>query len=158
MEELTGGILARCGYSRYEISNYARPGFLCRHNINYWQNGSWLGLGAGAVSSLSGTRATNVADPADFIERTSRHQNPFSEFECLSRQASFRETVIMGLRMMAGISIQDMQNRFRINPLVYYGGTLRTLLDQGWVILENGSLRLSESTLPFANQVLRQLV
>lgn len=158
MEDVTKELLSRRGYERYEISNYARQGFVCRHNINYWQNLSWLGLGAGAVGSLSGTKVTNVADPMAYARRINGNQEPFSEIECLSRPAHFRETVIMGLRMLAGISIRDMEERFHLNPLDYYGKTLQTLLDQGLVVLDKGFLRLSDTALPVANQVLAQLV
>jgi oxygen-independent coproporphyrinogen-3 oxidase len=158
MEAVTTGLLSCRGYKRYEISNYAKPGFICRHNINYWQNRSWLALGAGAVGSLSGMKVTNVADPMAYTRRINSNQEPVSEIECLSRPAHFRETVIMGLRMLEGISIQDMEERFHLSPLDYYGKTLQTLLAQGLVVLDSGFLRLSDSALPVANQVLAQLV
>ncbi|MCJ7602717.1 MAG: radical SAM family heme chaperone HemW, partial [Desulfobulbaceae bacterium] len=158
MEAETTELLSCRSYERYEISNYAKPGFICRHNINYWQNRSWLALGAGAVGSLSGTKVTNVADPRVYARRINSNQEPYSEIECLSRPAHFRETMIMGLRMLAGISIQDMEERFHLSPVDYYGKTLQTLLAQGLVVLDNGFLRLSDSALPVANQVLAQLV
>ncbi len=158
MEAVTSGLLAGRGYERYEISNYARPGFTCRHNINYWQNRSWLGLGAGAVGSLSGAKVTNVADPLVYVQRMSSDQEPYSEMECLSRQAHFRETMIMGLRMLAGVEPPGLEERFHLSPLDYYGQTLQTLLGQGLVVLDNGFLRLSSQALPVANQVLAQLV
>jgi oxygen-independent coproporphyrinogen-3 oxidase len=158
MEDVTIGLLASRGYERYEISNYARPGFTCRHNINYWQNRSWLGLGAGAVGSLSGTKVTNVADPLDYVRRMTRNQEPYSSMECLCRPAHFRETMIMGLRMLAGVDIRDMEDRFHLNPVDYYGQTLQTLLGQGLVVLDDGFLRLSSQALPIANRVLAQLV
>jgi len=158
MEAVTIGLLASRGYERYEISNYALPGFTCRHNINYWQNRSWLGFGAGAVGSLSGTKVTNVADPLVYTQRINSKEEPYSEMECLSRQALFRETVIMGLRMLAGVSLQDLEDRFSLNPMDYYGATLQTLLAQGLVLLDNGFLRLSSQALPIADRVLAELV
>lgn len=158
MEIVTAGLLASRGYERYEIANYARPDFVCRHNINYWQNRSWLALGAGAVGSLSGMKVTNVADPLDYARRINSNEEPVSEIECLSRPAHFRETVIMGLRMLAGVSIRELEERFALSPLAYYGDTLQTLLGQGLVVLDKGFLRLSSQALPIANQVLAQLV
>jgi oxygen-independent coproporphyrinogen-3 oxidase len=158
MEVVTGELLAAAGYLRYEISNYAKPGFMCRHNINYWRNCSWLGLGAGAVGSLSGTKVSNTANPALFISRISNDEEPVSEIECLCRPAHFRETMIMGLRMVAGISVPEMEKRFQLNPLRYYGQTIERLLEQDMLILQDGWLRLSQKALPVANQVLAQLV
>ncbi|MBU4261620.1 MAG: radical SAM family heme chaperone HemW [Proteobacteria bacterium] len=158
MEAVTIGLLASRGYKRYEISNYARLGFTCRHNINYWQNRSWLGLGAGAVGSLSGTKVTNVADPLIYTLRVNSNHDPISEMECLCRQTLFRETMIMGLRMLAGVSIKELEDRFALNPMDYYGATLQTLLAQGLVVLDNGFLRLSCLALPIANRVLAELV
>ncbi|MBI5557482.1 MAG: radical SAM family heme chaperone HemW [Deltaproteobacteria bacterium] len=158
MEEVTGELLADKGYQRYEISNYAKPGFMCRHNSNYWQNCSWLGLGAGAVGSLSGTKVSNTADPALFISRINNDEEPVSEIECLCRPAHFRETMIMGLRMLAGISVPELEKRFQLNPLHYYGKTMETLLEQDMLVLQDGWLRLSRKALPVANQVLARLV
>jgi oxygen-independent coproporphyrinogen-3 oxidase len=150
--------LSGAGYERYEISNYARPGRQCRHNINYWQNNSYLGLGAGAVSYFDGFRVTNVSDPDRYISLVEEAIFPFEEGECLSREASFRETVIMGLRMTAGISCHTLEKRFGLTPDQYYGKILKRCIDQGLVVLEKDSLRLTEKGLPVANQVLAQLV
>jgi oxygen-independent coproporphyrinogen-3 oxidase len=158
MEEITAGLLAGRGFRRYEISNYAREGYQCRHNINYWQNRSWLGLGAGATGSLSGTRGTNVADPLDYVQRINSGQVTYRAMEGLCRQAHFRETMIMGLRMLAGVSISEMEQRFAISPLAYYGATLQNLLREGLMVQDKGFLRLSAAALPIANRVLAQLV
>lgn len=158
MEEITAALLVEQGYRRYEISNYAREGYQCRHNINYWRNRSWLGLGAGATGSLSGTRGTNVADPLDYVQRINSDQEPYRSMEGLCRQAHFRETMIMGLRMLAGVSINELEQRFAISPLVYYGATLEKLLMQGLMVQDKDFLRLSETALPIANRILAQLV
>jgi oxygen-independent coproporphyrinogen-3 oxidase len=88
----------------------------------------------------------------------SSNQEPYSEMECLCRQAHFRETVIMGLRMLEGVSLRELEERFQLSPLDYYGQTLQALLAQGLVVLDAGFLRLSTQALPIANRVLAQLV
>ncbi|MCB2184758.1 MAG: radical SAM family heme chaperone HemW [Desulfobulbaceae bacterium] len=158
MEELTGSFLDSNGYRRYEISNYAKPGFTCRHNINYWQNRSWLGLGAGAVGSLSGVRITNVAEPGDYTCLIKKERVPYSEIECLCREARFRETVIMGLRILSGISVSELHDRFNLTPCEYYGDTFSGLVSRRLLIMEGDYLRLSQEALPVANQVLARLV
>ena len=82
MEELTEQVLAG-DFHRYEISNYARKGHECRHNIQYWRNRPYLGAGAGAVSFLNGIRIANVADPGLFSTLVARHSLPVASMESL---------------------------------------------------------------------------
>lgn len=158
MAELTHDLLAQAGLQRYEISNYAAPGNQCRHNLNYWRNGSYLGLGAGAVSCLSGFRFSAVREPESFAALVHKGELPLDEGECLPLTARFRESVVMGLRMTEGISIARLQRRFGLTPPGYYGKMLEELQQQGLVVLASDNLRLTEAGLPVANQVLARLV
>jgi oxygen-independent coproporphyrinogen-3 oxidase len=158
MEEITREILASAGYERYEISNYARPGYQCHHNNIYWQNGSYLGLGAGAVSFFDGFRVSNVADYDDYVRLVQDGEYPFRDGECLPLEASFRETVIMGLRRTNGISCRRLEQRFGLTPTAYYGNTLKRLLQEKLIVLRRDRIRLSDRGLLLANQVLAQLV
>ena len=158
MMEITRQLTSGAGLSRYEISNYARPGFQCRHNINYWQNGPYIGLGPGAVSRLGPTRFTTVADVELFCERLENGQEVRQEEETLDNEARFRETVIMGLRMTKGVSLNALKQRFGINPTSYYGATLNQLMEHELVEIQQGRFRLTESGLLLANTVMAQLV
>ena len=158
MQERAESMLKEHGYLRYEISNYAKPGFECHHNIHYWENRSYLGLGAGAVSSLAGVRYNNISDPDTYSDLVLHNQLPYKDAECLSRKAHFRETVIMGLRMMKGVSLKAMQDRFGISVVEYYGDMLEKLLEKKLVVIDTGYLRLTKQGLPLANQVLAELV
>ncbi len=158
MADLTHALLAQAGLQRYEISNYARPGFQCRHNLNYWRNGAYLGLGAGAVSCLSGFRVSMVREPEPFVELVQRGELPLDEAECLPLAARFRESVVMGLRMLDGISFARLQRQFGLTPPGYYGKILEELHQQGLVAVSQDNLRLTKAGLPVANQVLARLV
>ena len=158
MFELAGQELTGAGYEHYEISNYARPGGQCMHNVNYWENGSYLGLGAGAVSCFSGFRVNSVAEPRRYAEMIYRNTRPFQDGEFLGLAPRFRETVIMGLRMIAGIAVQKLQDRFGLTPQDYYGDTLNRLIQQGLLIEQGSRIRLTDKGLPIANQVLSVLV
>jgi oxygen-independent coproporphyrinogen-3 oxidase len=151
-------ILAANGYRHYEISNYAREGFECIHNINYWENGSYLGLGAGAVSSFSGARIKSEENPVQFIQMINTGRMPFKEAEFLPLNARFRESVIMGLRMTAGVSISRLEKQFGVTPKNYYGETLQRLIRQD--LLEEGEerLRFTRKGMLLANRVMEQLV
>jgi oxygen-independent coproporphyrinogen-3 oxidase len=158
MAALTHDLLAQAGLQRYEISNYAMPGKECRHNLNYWRNGSYLGLGAGAVSCLSGFRFGTVREPGEFTGLVQKGELPLAEGECLPLAARFRESVVMELRMLDGVSFARMQRRFGLTPPGYYGNILDELQAQGLIVVTQDSLRLTEAGLPVANQVLARLV
>jgi len=158
MFELARDFLDAAGYKHYEISNYCRKGFQCVHNVNYWENGGYLGLGSGAVSCFSGVRVQNVKEPQQFIDMVERRQKPFMEAEFLSIEARFRETVIMGMRMRSGVSISLLENRFGMDPEKYYGDTLKMLLEQDLVETRSNRLRLTEGGVLLANRVMALLV
>lgn len=158
MAEATVTDLARAGYQRYEISNYARPGHQCRHNLNYWHNRSYLGLGAGAVGCLSGLRLRNSGDPEHYGKCWRSARPAWIEAEGLGREAAFRETVIMGLRLLEGVSLTELRDRFALDLREYYGETLERLLARELLELSASHLRLTARALPLANQVLAELV
>ncbi len=143
---------------RYEISNYAVPGWESRHNLNYWHNGVYLGVGPGAVSSFGGLRRAAVSDLAAYCRLVAEGQPVWPEVEQLDVESAFRETVVMGLRMLVGVSLAALQHRFGIDPMRYYGDILHQLFDQGLVALAAGHLVLTRKGLPLANQVMAQLV
>ena len=158
MFELTQEVLAARGYVQYEISNYARKGFQCVHNINYWENGSYVGLGSGAVSCFSGLRIQNEKIPEHFIRMVSERQKPFNEAEFLPLDARFRESVIMGLRMTEGVLLSRIERQFGMTPEKYYGETIKSLFAQGLLDLKDNRLRLTKSGRLLANRVMAQLV
>ncbi len=143
---------------RYEISNYAVAGRQCRHNLNYWANGSYLGIGPGAVSAYGGQRRATIAGLAAYCERLNEGMDVLQEVERLDQEARFRETVIMGLRLLAGVSIDELHQRFGIDLLAYYGAILHPLIDHQLVAVGAGRLALTPKGLPLANQVMAALV
>lgn len=158
MMETTRRLTSAAGLHRYEISNYARPGLECRHNINYWHNGSYIGLGPGAVSCPGPTRFTAIADVERFCERMENGQEAWQEEETLNNEVRFRETVIIGLRMTRGVSLDRLEQRFGIDPVDYYGPTLDRLLEQKMVEIHQRYLRLTAQGLLLANTVMAELV
>lgn len=158
MFEYAGEYLAACGYEHYEISNYGRPGFRCVHNINYWENGSYLGLGSGAVSCFSGLRIQSIENPERYISLVKMQQAPFREGEFLSLYDRFRESVIMGLRMTDGVSVSLLEKQYGFSPEKYYGKTLQALLGQGLLEEKQRRLRLTKKGMVLANRIMAQLV
>ena len=158
MMTITQHLVDGGGWPRYEISNYARRGYQCRHNVNYWQNGSYLGLGPGAVSGLNGERRAAVADLHQYAQWVSRGQSVWEEVERLEPEAAFRETVVMGLRMIAGVSISELHQRFAIDLPSYYGAVFTRLVDEQLLIYSGDRIRLSSRGLALANRVMAELV
>ena len=103
MDEAAQQILENAGYERYEISNYAKPGYACRHNLLYWTNGEYLGLGPSAQSYLEGTRFGNVADLAAYDTLLAKIRLPIEDCTKLSEREQLRDAVIFGLRLIQGI-------------------------------------------------------
>lgn len=109
MDEAAHVELERAGYQHYEISNYAKPGCACRHNLLYWTNGAYLGLGPSAQSYVDGQRFGNVADLADYNRALSKQRLPIVDRTCLSLPEQLRDAVIFGLRLVDGIPTPDLE-------------------------------------------------
>ena len=112
MYEKTKEILHEKGYERYEISNYAKPGFACRHNLGYWDEVPYLGLGLGASSYYKNARFSNETDIRTYME------NPFvpflgrNDYECCDEKSRMEDYMIFGLRKMAGVSLSRFEKEF----------------------------------------------
>ena len=118
MYKITNDILSKSGYQRYEISNYAKAGFTCRHNKVYWQRGNYAGFGIGAASLVENVRFTNERDLKKYLENDSVKENR----QELSRQEQIEEFMFLGLRMTQGVSEKEFQKLFgRTVEQVYPG-------------------------------------
>jgi oxygen-independent coproporphyrinogen-3 oxidase len=153
-----GEALAAAGYQQYEISNWALPGYRCRHNLVYWHNQPYLGLGAGAHSCLGGFRLAAVRDPARYIREVMaagaepsadglagflaglRHLETVEE---TTPARAMAETVILGLRLVEGVSLAAFRRRFGVGLLSVYGPAVTELSALGLLECANGRVRLT---------------
>ena len=158
MDRITGECTAAAGFEQYEISNYAKVGYQSRHNITYWENRDYFGFGAGAVSCLNGSRRQNIANPKEYCCLVESGKSVVVEEETLEHDASFRETVIMGLRMNRGVSLCMLEKRYGIAIEKYYGNVLLRLIVSGMLEKVTGFLRLTDKGRSFANGVMAELV
>lgn len=135
---VTREILEKNGINFYEISNYAKKGYECKHNLVYWQNGNWLGIGAGAHSrvDINSKRYAiqNVKDPNKWLEKCLKNNNGVSKKNCLLNQEIIEEFVLMGLRIKDGIEIKNLQKNIKCNS--FYDILSKNGLD----ILQNNNL------------------
>ena len=140
MYHLTKRILAEKGYERYEISNYARKGFECRHNLIYWQRKDYLGLGLGAASMVGDRRFSNVSDMTSYM-----HDWSYCQEEILDRKAQIEETMFLGLRCTAGVSDRVFTEKFGQSMMDIYGDIIRKYLSEGFLVFHPSEDRLAFS-------------
>ena len=156
MYYMTRNCLAEQGYERYEISNYARPGFECRHNVGYWTGTEYLGLGLGASSYLEGCRFHNTSDFQSYV---SAHFDDEAEFcqalrqdmEQLSVKSKMEEFMFLGLRLTRGVSVEGFITRFGQSIRNVYGGVIDKLEREGLLEHKNGYYHLTERGLDLSN-------
>jgi putative oxygen-independent coproporphyrinogen III oxidase len=146
--------LGASGYRRYELSNFSLPGFECRHNVNYWERGEYLGLGPAAWSFFRGTRRSNVADVSEYARRISRGMSVIGAHETVSREAAARETIMLGLRAAKGLDLDCFENEYGadfLNDLLRKSGPLRTAelmrLEEGRLVFTDKGFLLSDAVL-----------
>jgi oxygen-independent coproporphyrinogen-3 oxidase len=158
MWEETSSVTAAAGYVRYEISNYAQPGKECRHNISYWKNTPYLGLGAGAHGFFAGVRYANDADLYSYMAKVEQDQLPRAWEEDQTPEQERVDTVIMGLRLTAGLSRKEFQNRFGCPFEDFYGDQLLFLVQEGLMGVSEDFIYLTEQGRLLANYVLAHFV
>lgn len=154
MDEAAQGMLGNAGYERYEVSNYAKPGYACRHNLLYWTNGEYLGLGPSAQSYLNGIRFGNIANLAAYDASLTVHRLPFEDRTRLSEEEQLRDAVIFGLRLIRGIPSHQLHQH-----AANYGHTAVTtqLLAQQLIEEDGERSRLSARGRLHADTIASQL-
>jgi oxygen-independent coproporphyrinogen-3 oxidase len=150
--------LTEAGYRHYEISNYARDGRECRHNLLYWDNGDYLGLGAGAASYLKGERRKNQLLPSRYIREVEEKGSAVDSREQLEPRHAMGETVMLGLRQMQGLDLDRFEQRFQVSWSDLFGETVDRLQEQNLVSLKDRKLTLSERGLALADSVILEFL
>jgi len=124
MESVAEAMLSAAGFVRYEISNYARPGATCRHNLLYWTDQNYLGLGPSAQSYVDGVRFGNIADLTGYVDRLKESRLPITEHTVLSAPDREADALVFGLRLLRGVplnAIQSPERRQKVQELVGKG-------------------------------------
>jgi len=141
---LAAAKLKAAGYERYEVSNFAKPGFECRHNLTYWQGRPYMGFGPSAHSYIKGKRSWNVPDIDKYAKRISNDETAVEGEEILSRQQELTEFVFLGLRSR-GIDPFEFKKKFGVNFSELYGRQINSLVGKGLAREQpDGSLALTD--------------
>lgn len=158
MYERTKEILAQQGYERYEISNYARQGRECIHNLGYWEQVPYLGMGLGASSFYNGARFSNERN---FRKYLSTPYLPFEhreDYVQVSREEQMEDTMIFGLRKMKGISVSEFEREFGTPIWEMYGSVIERYSNLGLLIQEGDVLRLTDAGIDVSNRIFEDFI
>ena len=158
MYERTEELLQEAGYHRYEISNYAKEGDECQHNLGYWERKEYLGLGLGASSLIEETRFHNIETMEEYLRDA---KNPIllrREQEKLDRQEQMEEFVFLGLRKIRGIQEEKFAEMFGEDIWDCYGKNLERVIKEGLLEREEGVLRLTRKGIDVSNYVFYEIL
>lgn len=158
MGELTIQRLAEAGMHRYEISNYAKPGKECRHNLGYWDRVEYLGIGAGSSSLIKGERFDHIRDRKAYIEKIRNGESILIDREILSVESQMEEFMYLGLRKIEGVSRTDFQNYFGKNVDDVYGEILDKLEEEQLLEFSGNRIRLTHRGMDVSNCVLAEFL
>ncbi len=160
MYEYADDLLRVAGYENYEISNWALPGHQSRHNLTYWRNLPYIGMGAGAYSSFGGRRFSNVRDPNEYIRilKTGYIPEQIEETEQVGREQEMSETAFLALRTAQGLHLPTFERRFGEPFTNFVGNRLQHVEEAGLLELDNGWLRLSKRGRLLGNEVFLRLL
>lgn len=151
----TREILEDYGYHRYEISNYAKDGYECRHNLGYWDRREYLGLGAGASSLMDHIR---WKEPDYIGPSTGQVLEEREDFTRLSRKDEMEEFMFLGLRKINGVSEQDFYKSFKVSMDEVYKDNIENLIKEGLLVREKDRIRLTDRGLDLSNYALSQFL
>jgi oxygen-independent coproporphyrinogen-3 oxidase len=176
----TQDILSQAGYEQYEISNFAKPGYACRHNIGYWTRENYLGMGLGASSLLENVRYANTRDLYDYMDRcariTPKPQEAFHEedkkpaegawYGCslhdaadvVERKSQIEEFMFLGLRMNEGVTRADFERNFGVPIEAVYLEVINKLRHQGLLQMVEGRIFLTDRGMDLANYAMAKFL
>ena len=154
MYHITKQILENAGYERYEISNYSRPGFECRHNLLYWNRGEYYGFGCSAAGFTENVRYSDIRDVKKYIELNGDIGKLHENIEILTKEDAMEEFMFLGLRMMQGVSVSEFQILYGHTIEEVYGSVLNKWQNTGYLIRQNGYIRLTEKGIDVSNVIM----
>ena len=145
--------LEREGYEHYEISNFARPGFRCKHNENYWRNGDYLGFGVGAASYRGGVRSVHTRDFAAYVGAASSGRPIPGESERLTGLRAVGEAIMIALRTAQGVTLEEFKERYGVDIAERYAPVVARYQTDGLLERTGDRLVLTRRGRFFANDV-----
>ena len=149
--------LERAGFEHYEISNFSKPGFESRHNLMYWDNAEYFGIGAGASGYVSGVRYKNHGPIRHYMKAVEIGNARINE-EHLSQREQMEEEMFLGLRKKSGVSIRRFEEKFATSFEELYGQVVRDLCHQGLLQVEGQQIRMTKKGLFLGDTVAERFI
>ncbi|WP_041402840.1 radical SAM family heme chaperone HemW [Planctopirus limnophila] len=146
------------GFEHYELSNFARPGYQCQHNLAYWNGSPYAAFGPGAASYLQGTRRTNTRSVLGYLSRMEQGASVIAEAETLEKEHAMREALYVGLRRLSGMDYAEFQHRFGIDLQEFAAETIQRLVRQGLLAADEKRIRLTSEGIFLANRVMAEFL
>ena len=156
--EVTAEVLAAYGFRQYEISNYAKEGRECRHNMKYWERGDYLGLGLVAASMVRNIRMSNTGDMKTYLEKCGEPKTMRTDVQFLEEPQQMEEFMFLGLRKTRGISKKEFRRVFGRDIELVYEKALDKLLSNGMLLEKKDRLYLSKEGVLLSNAVLSEFL
>ncbi len=154
MYECAIDTLAAKGFGQYEISNFAKPGYECQHNLGCWANMSYAGIGPGASFHLNSVRGTNIEDVNDYARLVNSGQSPVNRQERLEPIEQACETAVLNLRRTKGIDVKEYRARTGYDALEIFAEPISLHKRLKLIECEDGHIRLTRAALPIADSVI----
>lgn len=153
MYEVCRTILREAGYQHYEISNYAFPNKRSQHNLLYWHNLPFIGLGTSSTGYVQRQRYTNCSDLQRYIAAWEEGNPSYAGYERVSLEQEMDETMMVGMRLLEGVSEREFLQRYEVSYWDVYGDSITELIEKGLVEFSGGNLRVTEKGLLLENLV-----
>jgi oxygen-independent coproporphyrinogen-3 oxidase len=145
--------LAEAGYAQYELSNFSRPGYLCRHNLIYWENKPYLGIGLAAHSKRFGIRFANTEDINEYCMQIEKGKDAVVEREPIDTDEDLFETIMLGLRLNRGLNIKQIDRQYGIVFLERYSDILKKLERESLIVKTADGIALTDLGRDLSNRV-----
>ena len=146
--------LSNAGYEQYEISNFAKSGFECRHNLGCWQNHPFIGIGPSAASHIGNCRTRNISDIAAYVKAIESGRSSAEETITVSEKDKICETAVLNLRTIYGIDVKKFRQDTGRDPFLVFAEPIRTRCEQGLLNIDENRIFLTRKALPVADSVL----
>ncbi len=146
--------LEKAGYSQYEISNFSKAGRECIHNLNYWNQGEYLGAGSSAASYLNGKRRVNTASPEEYIKKIKRGESAVETSEETTPDLYLKEYIMLRLRTVMGMDTREFKRVFNFDFNAKYSNIIENLVEAGLARAGNDNFHLTRKGFLLSNEII----